>query len=104
MANLRRGDLFHVIQRFDTAGEMVDFADALLRHGLVSALDTFLVVEMRPGYALIAPLPSVSATSGGLGGGNEPPSLSSKTGTDLNCTAQVTDLWSNGGTPFKGRA
>lgn len=96
-----KGDLFHVLERFDTHGELVEFADALLRYGLVSALDTFMVVEARAGYVLIAPLPAVSATSGGLGGGNEPPSLPVK---DLNCTAQVTDLWANGRTPFKGRA
>lgn len=104
MAKIRKGDLFSVVEQFDTAGELVEFADALLRHGLVSALDTFLVVEMRPGYVLIAPSqeqkktgddarlghhsvmePAKPAESGGIGGLAPRP-------VDLNYSAQVTDL------------
>lgn len=104
MAKIRKGDLFSVVEEFDTAGELVDFADALLAHGLVSALDTFLVVEMRPGYVLIAPFsekkehngdgrlgrhsvtePAKPAQSGGIGGQAPRP-------VDLNYSAQVTDL------------
>lgn len=64
-------DLPSVLEEFDDFGELQAFADGLLRHGLVSALDMWIVVEARPGYALVAPLAV----------------------KDLNSTAQVGDLW-----------
>lgn len=71
MAEMRQ-DLFSWL---DSEG-LGSFADELLRVGLVPATQLYEVGELRPGRLLLVPsLPRLGQLAGGLGGGNEPPSL-----------------------------
>lgn len=65
------GDLFDL---FEGDPAMQDFADEMIRVGLVSATTRFMVAEEGPGRLLVVPAPSSSSRclgqlAGGPGGG-----------------------------------
>lgn len=61
MAELRRGDLFSVLEQFGCE----DFANELLRVGLVSATQLYEIAALSPEAALVVPLASQATTGQG---------------------------------------